>query len=36
MRHGKTKTKQQQKKAIILLTIKIMNNYDTKNDKIRW
>ena len=35
MRHRKTKTKQQQKKTIILLIIKIMNNYDAKNDKIR-
>ena len=31
MRHRK-KTKQN--KTIILLTIKIMNNYDNKNDKI--
>ena len=23
-------------KTIILLIIKIMNNYDSKNDKIRW
>ena len=36
----KNKTKQQQnnnnKKTIILLLIKIMNNYDNKNDEIRW
>ena len=41
MRHrektNQTTTKQQQqKKTIILLLIKIMNNYDNKNDKIRW
>ena len=39
MRH-REKTKQNNKKttkkAIILLIIKIMNNYDNKNDKIRW
>ena len=38
MRH-REKTKQNNKKttkkAIILLIIKIMNNYDNKNDKIR-
>ena len=31
---GKNKTKQN--KTIILLIIKTMNNYDNKNDKIRW
>ena len=41
MRHrgkkqNKTTTKQQQQqKTIILLLIKIMNNYDNKNDEIR-
>ena len=36
MRHRGKKTKQQQqKKTIILLLIKIMNNYDNKNDEIR-
>ena len=37
MRH-REKTKQNNnnnKKTIILLIIKIMNNYDNKNDKIR-
>ena len=34
MRHRGEKTKQN--KTIILLIIKIMNNYDNKNDKIRW
>ena len=37
MRH-REKTKQKQnnnKKTVILLLIKIMNNYDNKNDKIR-
>ena len=33
---GKKKQKQKQNKTIILLIIKIMNNYDNKNDKIRW
>ena len=32
---NKTKTKQHQQKTIILLIIKIMNNYDYKNDKTR-
>ena len=37
MRHrGKKKQKQKQNKTIILLIIKIMNNYDNKNDKIKW
>ena len=31
---GKKKTKNKQK-TILLLIIKIMNNYDNKNDKIR-
>ena len=39
MRHmEKNKAKQKQnnnKKTIILLKIKIMNNYDNKNDQIR-
>ena len=38
MRHRektKQKNKKTTKKAIILLIIKIMNNYDNKNDKIR-
>ena len=34
MRH-REKTKTKQNKTIILLIIKIMNNYDNKNDKIR-
>ena len=33
MRHREKKAKQN--KTIILLIIKIMNNYDNKNDKIR-
>ena len=33
MRHREKKAKQN--KEIILLIIKIMNNYDDKNDKIR-
>ena len=32
MRH---REKKQKNKTIILLLIKIMNNYDSKNDKIR-
>ena len=32
MRH---REKKKQNKTIILLIIKIMNNYDNKNDKIR-
>ena len=36
MRHRGKKQKQKQNKTIILLIIKIMNNYDNKNDKIRW
>ena len=37
MRHrGEKKQQQQQNKTILLLIIKIMNNYDNKNDKIRW
>ena len=32
MRH---REKKKQNKTIILLMIKIMNNYDNKNDKIR-
>ena len=32
--HREKKTKQN--KTIILLIIKTMNNYDNKNDKIRW
>ena len=38
MRHRGKKTKQNNnnnKKTIILLLIKIMNNYDNKNDEIR-
>ena len=36
MRHrGKKNKNKKQKKTIILLLIKIMNNYDSKNDKIR-
>ena len=36
MRHrGEKKQQQQQNKTILLLIIKIMNNYDNKNDKIR-
>ena len=31
MRHRENK-----KKTILLLIIKIMNNYDNKNDQIRW
>ena len=31
-KQNKTSTKQQQQKTIILLIIKIMNNYDNKND----
>ena len=34
-KQNKTSTKQQQQKTVILLIIKIMNNYDNKNDKIR-
>ena len=34
-KQNKTSTKQQQQKTIILLIIKIMNNYDNKNDEIR-
>ena len=33
--NGKGKKKQYKTKTIILLIIKIMNNYDNKNDKIR-
>ena len=33
MRHREKK--KQKNKTIILLIIKIMNNYDSKNDKIR-
>ena len=35
MRYRGKKQKQKQNKTIILLIIKIMNNYDSKNDKIR-
>ena len=36
MRHReKTKQNNNNKKTIILLLIKIMNNYDNKNDEIR-
>ena len=36
MRHReKTKQNNNNKKTIILLIIKIMNNYDNKNDKVR-
>ena len=34
MRHREKKQKKKNK-TIILLLIKIMNNYDSKNDKIR-
>ena len=35
MRHRKKKNKTKQNKTILLPIIKIMNNYDNKNDKIR-